>query len=75
MDYVRKENEFSIYLYCLEKDIDFKRDKKKGSTRLCYKHGLCYNMCYGQIKWELPTEKKNNFNKIKLSFNVYFYFF
>ena len=29
MDYVRKENEFSIYLYCLEKDIDFKRDKKK----------------------------------------------
>ena len=57
MDYIRKENEFSIYPYCLEKDIDFEREKKR-LTRLCYKHGLCYDMSYRQIKWELPTEKK-----------------
>ena len=57
MDYIRKENEFSIYPYCLEKDVDFEREKKR-LTRLCYKHGLCYDMSYKQIKWELPTEKK-----------------
>ena len=28
-DFSRKENEFSIYVYCLEKDINFEKVKKK----------------------------------------------
>ena len=27
MDYLWKENEFSIYIYCLEKNIDFVKEK------------------------------------------------
>ena len=27
MDYLLKENEFSIYIYCLEKNIDFVKEK------------------------------------------------
>ena len=33
MDYIQKENEFSIYLYCLEKDVDFEKENKR-LTRL-----------------------------------------
>ena len=28
IDFNRIENEFSIYIYCLEKDIDFNKEKK-----------------------------------------------
>ena len=28
IDYTRKENDFSIYIYCLEKDFDIKKRKK-----------------------------------------------
>ena len=27
IDYQRKENEFSIYIYCLQKDINFEKEK------------------------------------------------
>ena len=29
MDFSRKENKFLIYIYCLEKDINVKKEKKK----------------------------------------------
>ena len=56
-DYTRIENEFSIHIYCLEKDIDIKKERNR-LLHLYYKHGLSYNLCYGQLKWELPKEKR-----------------
>ena len=57
IDYTRKENEFSIYIYCLQKDINFEKEKKR-LIKLYYKHGLCYNTRYWGPTWELPKEKK-----------------
>ena len=51
MTYTRKDNEFLIYVYCLEKSIDVKNDENKLKT-LCYKCGLCY-----QHDWEQKTSK------------------
>ena len=54
---IEKKKEFSIYIYCLEKDIDFNKEKKR-LMHLYYKHGLCYDLWYEEQKWELPGEKK-----------------
>ena len=42
IDFNLIENEFSIYIYCLEKDIDFNKEKKH-LMHLHYKHRLCYD--------------------------------
>ena len=41
MTYTAKNNEFLIYIYTLQKDIDIKNEEKKLRT-LCYKHDICY---------------------------------
>ena len=57
IDYRRKENEFSLHVYCLEKDNDMKKERNR-LLHLYYKYGLSYNLCYGQPNWELPREKR-----------------
>ena len=56
IDYQRKENKFSIFIYCLEKYIDIKKERNR-FLHLYYKHGLSYHLWYGQQIWELPEEK------------------
>ena len=60
-DYQRKENDL-IYIYCLEKDIN-KRKEKDQLSNLCYKHGLCYDMKYWQAKLGAARGDKSNFNE------------
>ena len=55
-DFSQKETEFSIYVYCLEVDINLEKEKRL--TKLYYKHGLSYEMHYGLIQWEPQTGKK-----------------
>ena len=57
MDFSRKQNEFLIYIYCLEKDINVKKEKKK-LEKLYFKHGLSYELCYGLVWWEPSTVTK-----------------
>ena len=57
IDYTRKESEYSIHICCLEKDIDIKKERNR-LLHLYYKHGSSYNLCYGQLNWELPEEKR-----------------
>ena len=53
MTYTAKNNEFLIYIYTLQKDIDIENEEKKLRT-LCYKHGICYKNDWGQHLWKLP---------------------
>ena len=62
IDYKRRENKFSIHIYCLEKDTDIKKERNC-LIHLYYKHGLSYHLCYGQLNWELPEEKRIIFIK------------
>ena len=39
--FTRKNNEFLICIYALQKDIDIKNEENKLRT-LCYKHGIFY---------------------------------
>ena len=52
--YARKHDEFFIYIYCLQKDINIKNEENKLKT-FCYKHEICYQYGYQQQFWELPT--------------------
>ena len=52
--YTIKHNEFWIYVYCLQKDIDIKIEANK-LKNLCFKHGIYYHRGYGCQFWELPT--------------------
>ena len=70
IDYTRKENEFSIHIYCLEEDMNTKKEKNR-LLHLYYKHELSYHLCYEQPNWELP-EENNNFYKTNLFLNIYF---
>ena len=67
-DYQRKENDL-IYIYCLEKDINTKKEKDR-LPNLCYKHGLFYDMKYWQAKLGAAWGDKSNFNET--TFNTYF---
>ena len=51
--FTRKNNEFLICIYALQKDIDIKNEENKLRT-LCYKHGICYKNDWGQHLWKLP---------------------
>ena len=51
--YARKNNEFLIYIYALQKNIDIKNEENKLRT-LCYKPGICYLDDWGQQLWNLP---------------------
>ena len=55
INYSRKQNEFLIYVYCLQKDINITNEKKNKLKTLCYKHGISFEYEYGQSLWELPT--------------------
>ena len=55
INYYRKNNEFVINIYCLNKDIDLQKGKDHLMI-LYYKHGLNYN-----LHWEKP-EVTHNFN-------------
>ena len=50
--YARKNNEFLIYIYALQKNIDIKNEENKLRT-LCYKPGICYLDDWGQQLWNL----------------------
>ena len=50
--YTRKNNEFLIYIYALQKNIDIKNEENKLRT-LCYKPGICYLDDWGQQLWNL----------------------
>ena len=71
MDFSRKENKFSIYVYCLEKDINFKKEKRR-LMKLYYEHGLFYETCYGLIRWEPPTKKKKENQLIQIIHQLIF---
>ena len=44
--YTRKNNEFLIYIYVLQKDISIKNEENKLRT-LCFKHGILYQKIGG----------------------------
>ena len=62
--YARKNNEFLIYIYALQKNIDIKNEENKLRT-LCYKPGIYYLNDWGQQLWNLPilTEIMFSFKK------------
>ena len=62
--YTRKNNEFLIYIYALQKNIDIKNEENKLRT-LCYKPGIYYLNDWGQQLWNLPilTEIMFSFKK------------
>ena len=72
IDYQRKENEFSIYIYCLQKDINFEKEKNR-LIKLYYKH--TWTMLWFEI-WaaELGAaqRQKDNINKTNIVFNICF---
>ena len=56
IDYYRKNNEFVINIYCLNKDIVLRKEKDCLMI-LYYKHGLNFS-----VQWEKPEVTQINFN-------------
>ena len=47
INYTRKHDEFLIYVYCLQRNINIKNEENKLKT-LCSKHGIYCQHNYGE---------------------------
>ena len=58
--HVRKNDEFLLYISCLQKDINIKNEQKR-LINSCYKHGRCWQNYVFTAQIMFFLEKKDRF--------------
>lgn len=69
--FIRKENNFSIFIYCLEKDIDF---EEKRIIEIVSQTWTFFRFGEWRAKLGIAQRKENYIKQKKLFFKLYFWF-
>lgn len=73
INYQRKENDFVIYIYSLEKDMDIKKEKKQ-TIKLVLKTWILSRFKVWAAKLGAAQGTKRNFNQTNIFFYIHFQF-